>query len=135
MGITQITTVPTAALRNGDFAGLGTVTDPLTNQPFANNVIPASRRDPITTAILEQYVPLPNRTGVFNWISTDPQKIDVEQYNWRLDHRFSDKDQVFGHYLFEDTDFRYPSLFPTDDASQLFRGQNVLVAWTHLIGA
>ena len=134
-GITQLTTVPTEALRNGDFSGLGTVTDPLTKQPFANNVIPASRRDPITTAILEKYVPLPNRTGVFNWVSTDPQKIDVEQYNWRIDHRFSEKDLVFGHYLFEDTDFRYPSLFPTDDASQLFRGQNVLVAWTHLIGA
>src|SRR5437867_361794 len=134
-GITQLTTVPTAALRNGDFAALGTVTDPLTKQPFANNVIPVSRRNPITTAILEKYVPLPNRTGVFNWISTDPQKINVEQYNWRIDHRFSDKDLVFGHYLFEDTDFRYPRLFPTDDASQLFRGQNVLAAWTHLIGA
>jgi hypothetical protein len=134
-GITQLTTVPTEALRNGDFSALGRVTDPLTGEPFPGNAIPANRRNPITSAILQQYVPLPNRTGVFNWISTDPQKIDVEQYNWRIDHRFSDKDSLFGHYIFEDTDFRYPKLFPTDDASQKFRGQNALVSWNHMLSS
>ena len=80
-------------------------------------------------------MPLPNRTGVFNWVSTDPQTIGVEQYNWRIDHRISDNDSVFGHYLFEDTDFHYPRLFPTDGASQKLRGQNVMASWTHLVGA
>jgi len=133
-GITQLTTVPTAALRAGDFTGVGVVRDPLTNQPFPDNRIPASRMNRITTTILERYVPLPNREGVFNWISTDPQKINVEQFNWRIDHRISDSDSVFGHYIFEDTDFRYPKLFPTDGASQQLRGQNALIAWTHLMG-
>ncbi|MBI3693255.1 MAG: TonB-dependent receptor [Acidobacteria bacterium] len=133
-GITQLTTIPTAALRSGDFTGVGVVTDPLTGQPFPGNRIPANRFNRITTTILDKYVPLPNRSGVFNWISTDPQKINVEQYNWRIDHRISDKDSVFGHYLFEDTDFGYPRLFPTDDASQKFRGQNAMVAWSHLMG-
>jgi len=134
-GITQLTTVPTAALRNGDFSGLSPVQDPLTGQPFPNNLIPANRRNRITSAILEKYVPPPNRQGTFNWVSTDPQKNDVEQFNVRLDHRFSGKDSVFGHYIFEDTNFRYPKLFPTDDASQEFRGQNALLAWTHLLSS
>jgi hypothetical protein len=132
-GITQLSTVPTAALRGGDFSGFGTVTDPTTGQPFPNNVIPASRQNAITTTILNKWVPLPNSSGVFNWISTDPQKINVEQYNWRLDHRLSDKDTIFGHYLFEDTDFGYPRLFPTDGATQKLRGQNLMAAWSHIL--
>jgi hypothetical protein len=134
-GITQLSTVPSAALRAGDFNGTGVVMDPFTGAPFPGNVIPANRRNPINAAILDRFVPLPNRSGVFNWVSTDPQTIDVEQYNWRIDHRISDHDSIFGHYLFEDTDFHYPRLFPTDGASQKLRGQNVLVSWTHLIGA
>ncbi|MCC6860774.1 MAG: TonB-dependent receptor [Bryobacterales bacterium] len=135
-GITQITTVPTPAMRAGDFRGAGTVRDPLTGDPFPNNVIPADRQSRITRTVLERYVPEPNRPGsVDNWISTDPQRIDVEQYNWRIDHKLSDSDMLFGHYLFEDTDFRYPKLFPSDGASQKFRGQNALVAWTHLMGS
>src|SRR5262249_17823610 len=112
-GITQLTTVPSAALRGGDFSGGDIVNDPLSGGPFPNNLVRAARRNRITTTILDKWVPLPNRSGVFNWISTDPQKIDVEQYNWRVDHRISDADSVFGHYLFEDTDFGYPRLFPT----------------------
>lgn len=133
-GITQLTTVPTAAQRAGDFNGTGVVNDPLTGAPFPNNFIPPNRRNAITTTILDRFVPPPNRTGVFNWISTDPQTIGVEQYDWRIDHRISDSDSVFGHYLFEDTDFHYPRLFPTDGASQKLRGQNALVSWTHLLG-
>jgi hypothetical protein len=133
-GITQLQTVPTADQRNGIFTGV--VSDPNTNfTPFPSNTIPAAQRNRITTAILDKYVPLPNRAGTFNWVSTDPQKNDIYQFNTKVDHRFSDKDQIFGHYLIEDTAFGYPKLFPTDDASQKLRGQNALIAWTHLIGA
>jgi len=129
-GITQITTVPTEEQRNGFIPG---ATDPLAdNAPFANGLIPVSRQNRITSTILQRYVPLPNRTGTFNWISTDPQKIDVQQFNWKVDHRFSEKDSLFGHYVYEDTGFHYPRLFPTDDANQYLRGQNILAAWTHI---
>ncbi len=133
-GITQLSTVPSAALRSGDFSGLAPVTDPLSGAPFPNNIIPASRQSAINNTILQRWVPLPNNPGggVLNWISTDPQTIGVEQYDWRIDHRISDSDSIFGHYLFEDTDFHYPRLFPTDGASQKLRGQNLLAAWTHL---
>ncbi len=132
-GITQITTVPTQEQRNGFIPG---ATDPLAdNAPFSNGLIPVSRQNRITSTILQQYVPLPNRTGTFNWISTDPQKIDVQQFNWKVDHRLSEKDSLFGHYIYEDTGFHYPRLFPTDDANQYLRGQNILAAWTHVFSA
>ncbi len=39
---------PTVAMRNGDFSQAGvTIRDPLTNQPFPGNLIPANRLDPI----------------------------------------------------------------------------------------
>ena len=74
-------TVPTAAERAGDFSGLtqtvnGAPTlvpiyDPVTGQPFANNVL--NRIDPAAQALL-QYLPLPNSVsgtngsaGIYNY--------------------------------------------------------------------
>ncbi len=50
--------VPTAEQRQGDFSRFAqTIRDPLTNQPFAGNRIPASRLDSIATGLQEQLVP------------------------------------------------------------------------------
>lgn len=52
--------MPTAAERAGDFSQSPTpVRDPLTGQPFANNVIPADRISPVAAA-LAAYYPSPN---------------------------------------------------------------------------
>ena len=62
----QITVHPTAAQRQGNFAGLTdgagvpvTIRDPLTGAAFPNNQIPTSRFSPYGTAILN-WMPLPN---------------------------------------------------------------------------
>jgi hypothetical protein len=133
-GVTQLTTVPTSQLRGGDL-GVAVVNDPLSGAPFPNNVIPVSRQNSITRTILDKWVPLPNTGGIFNWISTSPQKLDVDQFDWRIDHRISEKDSIFGHYLYEDTNFQIAKLFPTDGASQKIRGQNGVGGWTHLFGS
>jgi hypothetical protein len=54
-------TVPDGLQRSGNFseAGEPTIYDPQTGQPFAGNVIPATRVSPQATALLS-YVPLPN---------------------------------------------------------------------------
>src|SRR3954470_21362686 len=50
---TNTATVPSAAVRRGDFNETGrNITDPLTNQPFPNRTIPADRILPIATALL-----------------------------------------------------------------------------------
>jgi hypothetical protein len=59
----QYATVPTAAMRNGDFTGsTAQLIDPTTGLPFAGNQIPGYRMDPTALSLL-QYIPLPNVPG------------------------------------------------------------------------
>ena len=54
-------TVPTAAMRAGDFSGASfKIKDPLTGLPFPGNVIPADRLDPSAQKVMDFYYPLPN---------------------------------------------------------------------------
>lgn len=82
-------TVPTAALRAGDFSGLTTISgsatgrgitisDPATGQPFVNNRIPPDRVSPAALA-LSQYMPLPTRDGLsqnFRFVTVNQSKTD-----------------------------------------------------------
>ena len=43
---TSSTQVATAAMRQGNFSGLATITDPATGAPFPGNVIPSTRLIP-----------------------------------------------------------------------------------------
>ena len=55
-------TVPTEAMRNGDFRGTAiSPRDPLTGQPFPDQVIPADRIDPAARNIMDFFYPLPNQ--------------------------------------------------------------------------
>lgn len=50
--------VPTDAQLRGDFSGLNRIIrDPVTNQPFPGNQIPADRLDPLAMNFMSQYVP------------------------------------------------------------------------------
>ena len=56
----QYATVPSVAMRSGDFSATGvTIVDPLTGQPFPGNVIPADRLDPTSLALLRFLPQLP----------------------------------------------------------------------------
>jgi hypothetical protein len=104
-----VSTVPTAALRAGNFAGQPTVFDPASNapgpnntvtrQPFANNVIPTNRFDPVAMAMLANSYPLPNRPGaVNNYVQASPGPVTNTNMNARLDHNFSDKNRFTARY-------------------------------------
>jgi hypothetical protein len=96
-------TMPTALERAGDFSqtktpqgALVVVRDPLTGQPFANNVIPTARRDSQGVAFLTIF-PLPNVTGGagYNYLSQEssidhPRRAQL----FRFDIRPTDKDTV-----------------------------------------
>jgi hypothetical protein len=88
--------VPTALERAGDYsASPQKPTDPLTRQPFAGNIIPAARLDPIAKAFIDRYVPLPNLPGgqfSFNNDSAD----NVDQGLARIDHSFSTAHKFYG---------------------------------------
>jgi trimeric autotransporter adhesin len=81
--------VPTAAMRSGDFSGLTgtsgsgagqaiTIYDPTTGQPFVGNQIPLDRMSPAALALLE-YIPLPTRDGLsqnFRVVSAINRRMD-----------------------------------------------------------
>ena len=71
-------TVPTAAMRAGDFSGASfTVKDPLTGLPFPGNVIPSNRLDPAAQKIMNKFYPLPKTTTLLDLFSTTPVGSDI----------------------------------------------------------
>ncbi|OLC40798.1 MAG: hypothetical protein AUH43_25735 [Acidobacteria bacterium 13_1_40CM_65_14] len=93
-------TMPTAAERAGDFSQTRTtsgalivIRDPLTGQPFPGNLIPASRMDPRSMALIN-LLPMPNASGSgFNYLTQEPS-IDHprRQHLTRIDYRPTDQD-------------------------------------------
>ncbi|HUS06692.1 MAG TPA: TonB-dependent receptor [Bryobacteraceae bacterium] len=103
-------TVPLASWRTGDFSSLlpkVVVHDPATGVPFPNNIIPASRINPVAQKIQERFYPLPNfgSTTVLqnqNYRELKVRPFDPNTY-WtvRGDHRFSDKAMFFARFTWQ----------------------------------
>src|SRR3954447_8211967 len=115
-GRPTLTTVPTTAMRSGNFAGLPTIHDPYTTcglqglqacaagqptrQPFPNNVIPASRFDPTAVAMLRLWAP-PNLPGnVNNFAGNTNLGGNQSQVNARGDYSLGEKQRLFGRYTY-----------------------------------
>jgi Carboxypeptidase regulatory-like domain len=114
-------TVPTAAMRRGDFSNLRdangnliVIYDPNTTQPnpngagfvrspFPNNIIPANRLDLVAQNILAFY-PQANRdpdnpfTNANNWRDNIDEKRDMRQWTTKVDHRFSSANSLSVRY-------------------------------------
>src|SRR5690606_27364313 len=87
------------AERQGDFSGLGkAIRDPLSQQPFAGNLIPASRLNPVSQKFLSAYIPLPNAP---NRVFTKSRKpgSEMDQYVGKIDWNRSDKDLLSARWL------------------------------------
>jgi hypothetical protein len=93
--------------------GIKASADGFVREPFANNQVPASRLDPNAIALLNQY-PAPNGPGLFNNYTADPVvRNDTKQFDVRIDHNFSDRDQMFGRFSYADNPDFVPGPFPT----------------------
>lgn len=98
-------TVAPASWRSGDFSNVSTpLIDPTTGQPFPGNIIPADRISSVSKKIQDKFFPLPN-FGDLNTLHTQNyRELKVRAYDpstyWttRIDHKFADKDLVFGRY-------------------------------------
>jgi hypothetical protein len=93
-------TVPTAAMRNGDFRGTAIVPrDPSTGEPFPDQTIPADRIDPAARAIMDFFYPLPNQGTMANGYGVYqqfvPQTRERHRADIRIDHEASANDSVF----------------------------------------
>jgi hypothetical protein len=106
LGQTIQNTVPTQAVRNGNFAGTGiTIKDPQTGQPFAGNQIPASRISSVAQGFLALY-PLPNAGDVntlhaANYIDNRNHSLNSDQYDTRIDHYLTSNMSIFGRWTWK----------------------------------
>ena len=141
-GGTGFAFVPTDEVRTGDFSGAGNpvIYDPntfdataRTRQPFAGNRIPSARINPVAPKVLAQ-MPSANYSGQVgrNYAVTVPGIDDSNNGNARLDHRFSDKDSVFGRYSILDRSHPQPAALPYNGIDDAIRGQNLALNWVHI---
>ena len=98
-------TVAPESWRTGNFSGLDTpIIDPTTGQPFPGNIIPTDRINPVSQKIQDKFFPTPNFGDLTTLHSQNYRELKIRPWDpstyWttRIDHRFSEKDQVFGRY-------------------------------------
>ena len=74
---------------------------------FPNNVIPPECFDPTAKALLDNFVPLPNRGG--DQLQTIPvSSTRFDQFTVRTDHRINDQQQISVYYYFTDDNIVLP---------------------------
>ena len=107
---TVTSTVPTLLQRQGIFTeAIGgrvpVIYDPATTvgatrSPFPGNTIPASRIDAVALSLLQRY-PQPTAGGTANNFSRTLGEVDdQDQWDVRIDHKFSPHDQAFGRVTY-----------------------------------
>jgi hypothetical protein len=147
--LTKTFSVPTQAVRNGDFSAAAPICDPVTTNPitgactpFADNRIPADRIDSLTTAFL-QHVPQPTSDATLqNLTAIGKQVKDVDQISIRVDHRFTSGDQLFGRFSTFDASEIQPfgtsalqeTLVPGFGRDVGTKARNLGISHTHLFG-
>jgi hypothetical protein len=128
-GQTFLSTVPTTKMRSGDFSELSRVIyDPSTGQPFAGNVIPSGRIDPVARNILTQLYPEPNTAGatgaggqnINNYLINPIKERQDNQFDLKGDHNLTSSNRFFVRYSFQKTHRIQPATLPHGDAGATF---------------
>jgi hypothetical protein len=165
---TWTSTVPTAAMRAGDFSSLIDYTQPngtdcngaatyvgeifnsrqagvgcgvpFQYDTFGNplNIIPAGQLDPLALAITNLF-PMPNANGLgYNYVSNPVRSQNRNNFDVRVDQKFTDKDYGFFRFSYEDQPSVLPGPFPTGgDGGGFFTGvednayRSFAASWTH----
>jgi hypothetical protein len=133
-----ILTLPTPAETRGDFSRSGVVIyDPLTTRPdpnnpgqyirdpFPGNIIPADRLNPVGLNVAAYLA----ARGEGDLSASDNVVDAADQYSLKLDHRFSNRAQLTGTYMYYDSDEPFEQYFgpPADvNIGVLFRRVNLL---------
>jgi hypothetical protein len=154
-GHTFFATVPPPAWRVGDFSGFQPIFDPentstdaagnVVRAPFAGNQIPQDRWNPISKKLMDEF-PQPNvpgsvsSTGVAsNYLSNPVEPDTTNQFDIRIDHKFSDSDSVFGRVSFSNNSLQPPGAIPPPlDAADFASGdflndaRNIVITETHI---
>lgn len=131
--------VPTAAVRGGNFAGGSQIFDPLSlnaaglRLPFANNEIPLTRLDPNIQKYLATYEPLPNDPAnpAADYVDSTPNRDHVDSGSMRLDRAWGERNRLFARYTINDDRGVLAGSFPELPTSETTRAQQVAVGHTY----
>ena len=151
-GQTFLSTVPSLAMRNGDFSELTRpIYDPTTGQPFPGNQIPSSRVDTVARNILTELYPEPNTAGtrqasngqtINNYLINPIKERQDNQFDIKVDHNLSMSNRFFTRYSFQKTHRLQPATLPHGDAGATFgagdgniKAQSLAFNDTQTIGA
>jgi hypothetical protein len=112
-GTSSISTLPTAAERNGDFSKIRNVFDPLTTlgtgaamtrQMFPGSIIPKNRWDPLFPALMALY-PATTTTGIVNnYYFSAADRNTWNNYDFKGDENFNDNNRLSVRYSRRDKD-------------------------------
>lgn len=93
-------------MRRGDLSGFSNrIVDPLNNTPFPNNIVPAARISPVSTALISMFYPQANygNTAAFaasNYRIQIPLHGRSDDIFGRMDYRVNNKHSIFASYGF-----------------------------------
>jgi len=100
-------TLPTDAMRGGNFAGMKAITDPQTGAAFPGNIIPVSRIAPQAQFFLK-YMPTQVQ-GAFN----APQALDPNKGDLKVDAQLTTADHLMSRYSIADNQESDPNQYPS----------------------
>jgi hypothetical protein len=119
---TNTGTVPSVAMRNGNFSELLSASNPFYGKvrlvddpsnggaPFAGNIIPASRISPNGQALLNVF-PLPVagfQQGSTNWIGSKSTHSDFRKDTYKFDYMFNEKEHLSVRLGYDPWNFNSP---------------------------
>ena len=136
-GTSALALVPDQATRSGDFGGGNTIYDPAgassaaARVPFVNNQIPQSRIDPIASAFLARYEPLPNSSSSSgNYLDATPSTLGTDNGSARIDHQFSNRSTLTAKYTYNGEGNLISGSFPLLPFTENVRSQGAGAAYT-----
>ncbi|MGI8988915.1 MAG: hypothetical protein ACR2I2_04905 [Bryobacteraceae bacterium] len=146
--VRQIASVPSLAMRAGDFSILlprTAIYNPatrvrqangtITAQPFAGNVVPSSLFNPKAVKLLEFY-PAPNVPGAGlsnNYQAAEGRRQDADQFTTRVDFVENSNSNWFGRYSHDDEFQISPSTFPKQGYKLQTTAEQALVSNTRVL--
>jgi hypothetical protein len=128
--------VPTAAMRQGDFSEISTVIrNPFTGEPFAGNIIPQDMLSPTALSLL-QYYPAANLSGTANnFQGPSANTDDVDQVLARVDQNLGNKIRLNVRYNWHDSFASnvFNAALPVGAVNQPRVNKNWLFSYTHTL--
>ncbi len=146
-GQSMMMTVPIEQWRTGNFSGAAPIYDPATTRPnpafdpsrpanvqnpqfirdqFPGNQIPASRINPVSARVLQDFVVAPNMDDrVNNYLDTRAERLTGDLLTARVDHSFAGGATLFGRYSVSQEDGFTPENLPGFGAFHDNRVQNL----------